>query len=252
MAIINFSGGNNPFYGKHHSKESKKRMSLAKKGKHLSPNTEFKKGFKPFFSDEHKKKISNSLKGRKHSEETKRKIGEKSKGRKHTEEFKKRMGEFFRLNNPMKNSETAKKISQIKTGVKRSSEMKKKLSETRKRKFASGELIVSEEAKKKLSEKMSSNKNPMWKGGKSFEPYTSDFNHKIKKIIQKRDKETCQLCNKNKKELNEALVVHHINYNKKDSSLNNLITLCNICHSKTNIKRDYWQEFFKIKINNSS
>ena len=62
-------GEKNPFYGKHHSDETKRKLSESKKGKHHSEET--------------KRKISESLKGEKnprygkhHSEETKRKISE--------------------------------------------------------------------------------------------------------------------------------------------------------------------------------
>lgn len=54
--------------GKHHSEETKKRMSEANKGKKLSEET--------------KKKISEAKKGRKFSEEHKRKISEALKGEK--------------------------------------------------------------------------------------------------------------------------------------------------------------------------
>lgn len=248
MINQSFSGKDNSFYNNENIEESKVRISLLHKGR-----IPWNKGKKGIYSKEYISQLIERNKGNKynlgkhHSEETKRKIGKKSKGRKHTEEFKKRMSEFFKLNNPMKNPEIAKKISQIKKGVGRSNEMKRKLSETRKRKFAFGELIISKKVKKKHSERMQLERNPMWKGGKSFEPYTSDFNNKIKKTIQKRDNKTCQLCNK--KELNQVLVIHHLNYNKADSSLNNLIALCNSCHSKTNVRRDYWEDFFKNKLN---
>lgn len=76
------SGEKNPNFGKPVSIETRRKLSLAKKGKKLS--------------EEHKKKISesnkgrdtsgvkNSMYGRKHSEETKRKIGKANK-RRHNE-----------------------------------------------------------------------------------------------------------------------------------------------------------------------
>lgn len=63
--------------GFHHSEESKKKMSMAHKGKKLS--------------EEHKRKISNSLKGQKKdppSEEIKKKISNTLKGRKLSEQNK--------------------------------------------------------------------------------------------------------------------------------------------------------------------
>jgi hypothetical protein len=35
--------------------------------------------------------------------------------------------------------------------------------------------------------------------------------------------------------------VHHIDYNKNNNILFNLITLCKICHSKTNGHRNSWK-----------
>jgi hypothetical protein len=71
---------------------------------------------------------------------------------------------------------------------------------------------------------------PFWKGGKSFEPYSIEFNDKFKETIRKRDSYVCQLCGKNQKDLSEALHIHHIDYNKLNCNSNNCISLCNSCH----------------------
>ena len=116
-------GENNPFWGKHHteetkkflserviSKETKKKMSVAKKGKKLSiehsrkialGNTGKKR------TEEFKKKSSermmgerNHWRGKHHSEEAKKKLSELNKGeknaffgKKHTEEYKRGLSE---------------------------------------------------------------------------------------------------------------------------------------------------------------
>ena len=49
-------GKDNPFWGKHHTEESKNKMSKALKGKRHSPATEFKKGHIPW----HKKPFRKS------------------------------------------------------------------------------------------------------------------------------------------------------------------------------------------------
>lgn len=38
---------------------------------------------------------------------------------------------------------------------------------------------------------------------------------------------------------------HNIDYNKNNNDLNNLVTLCHSCHSKTNGNRNNWLNHFK-------
>jgi 5-methylcytosine-specific restriction endonuclease McrA len=81
-----------------------------------------------------------------------------------------------------------------------------------------------------------------WQGGKSFEPYTIDWNNTLKIAIRERDRYICQLCGE--KQGDTAHCIHHIDYNKKNCNSNNLITLCRSCHVKTNYRRDYWIKYF--------
>ena len=87
-------------------------------------------------------------------------------------------------------------------------------------------------------------KNPNWRGGLSFEPYTANWNESLKHTIRVRDNFTCQICfgQQNGKLLN----IHHINYSKQDNNPQNLITLCCKCHSKTNFKREGWEKKLTI------
>ena len=110
------SGEKGPFYGKHHSEESKRKMSLAKKGKPAH-----NKGVP--MSEEHKKKLSDKNKGKKLSEETKQKMSEAQSGEKnamfgktHSEESKRKMS-LAKKGKPAHNK-----------GVPMSEEQKKKLS----------------------------------------------------------------------------------------------------------------------------
>ena len=86
-------------------------------------------------------------------------------------------------------------------------------------------------------------KNPNWRGGISFEPYGLDFNKSLKNRIRQRDNYQCQICGL--KENGKNHIAHHIDYNKNNNDENNLILLCNSCHSKTNFNRIYWVQFFK-------
>ena len=44
--------------------------------------------------------------------------------------------------------------------------------------------------------------------------------------------------------IGHKLDVHHINYDKKNCSSDNLISLCHSCHLKTNYNRVYWENYF--------
>jgi hypothetical protein len=85
-------------------------------------------------------------------------------------------------------------------------------------------------------------KHPNWNGGSSFAPYTVDWNKTLKQAIRERDKYTCQVCHEPQGD--KALDVHHIDYNKKNCSPDNLISLCHRCHMKTNHKRGFWIKLF--------
>ncbi|MDA1347197.1 MAG: NUMOD3 domain-containing DNA-binding protein [Crenarchaeota archaeon] len=108
------AGINHPFYGKHLSTETKKKISEARKGTKASMAT--------------RKKLSKSHKGKILSTETKKKISEARKGR------------FAGVNSPFYGKQhslkTRKKISKTHMGMKSTTETKKKISEARaKQKF---------------------------------------------------------------------------------------------------------------------
>ena len=78
-------------------------------------------------------------------------------------------------------------------------------------------------------------RNPNWEGGKSFLPYTKEFNSRIKEIIKMKSNYTCEKCGmyyleckeKYKKDLN----IHHKDFDKSNCDLNNLQALCVKCHN---------------------
>lgn len=82
----------------------------------------------------------------------------------------------------------------------------------------------------------------------SFEPYTKEFNNKLRAKIRKRDNYICQKCGITEEEhlivYGKVLSVHHIDYNKENIDPKNLTSLCKSCHAKTNYNRNYWQEYF--------
>lgn len=90
--------------------------------------------------------------------------------------------------------------------------------------------------------------NPNWRGGIGNQPYELEFNSKFKRAIRKRDNFECQLCGRKQAEQQKALHVHHIDYNKYNTTPGNCISLCFRCNTKVNHNRDYWQSFFKNKL----
>ena len=91
-------------------------------------------------------------------------------------------------------------------------------------------------------------KSSNWKGGLSFEPYSHLFNRQLKDTIRARDNFICQKCGVLELEYGRRLGIHHIDYDKKNCTENNLISLCTGCNGKVNGDREYWKEFFNKKM----
>ena len=202
------------------------------------------KGLKGIYSDAVIKSNSNKHKGsyeerygKERAKEIKKKISIAGSKRKLSAEHKKRIG-LKSLGNKraagrIVTKETRKKISLALKGKPKSKEHRKKLS-------GSGNGMFGRRGS------LSSN----WHGGKKFEPYTKDFNKHFKLLIKQRDNFTCLKCNLNEvdhKQLydGQGLVIHHIDYNKENSSEENCITLCHRCHGETNFNRSFWTIFFR-------
>lgn len=168
-----------------------------------------KKGVK--LSEEHRKKISDKHKGRHNSPFT---------------EFKKGM---------KLSEETKNKIRLSHLGKRATEESRKKMSISHKGQKLSKETL----------EKISGKNCHLWKGGISSLPYSIDWTKTLRQSIRERDKYTCQICGEKQGDI--AHSVHHIDYNKLNCSLDNLITLCKSCHIKTNSNREKWKVFFSSR-----
>ncbi|MEK7664220.1 MAG: HNH endonuclease signature motif containing protein [Patescibacteria group bacterium] len=191
------------------------------------------KGRKIFWKD----KISKSLKGHLVSTETRKKLSDKFKIIAKEKGFGKWMkGKKY---TKVRNKNVSNGLKQAyKAGKRRRfhfKETKEKISRSRKGKPAWNKGIFGK-------------KSHTWKGGLSFEPYSSDWTRFLKRSIRERDQFTCQICSRKQgEEERAAFHVHHINYNKKDCRPNNLVTLCQYCHIKTNFNRNYWEKYFYEK-----
>jgi len=93
--------------------------------------------------------------------------------------------------------------------------------------------------------------NHQWKGGISCEPYCDAWADKeYKESIKERDNYKCLNPYCSSKNPND-LTIHHIDYNKKNCSPDNLITLWRSCNSRANKDRNwhsrYYIELLKIR-----
>lgn len=71
----------------------------------------------------------------------------------------------------------------------------------------------------------------LWKGGNK--PYPKEFNMDLRSTVKLRDDNKCQICGKSVSGRHGQ--VHHIDGDKKNNSMDNLILLCASCHSKIHL-----------------
>lgn len=135
-----------PMTGRHHTEESKNKISISNIGKNKGKVR----------SEEFKRKVSESSKGKKHTKEAKEKISKASKGKPKSEQHKQKMkgrkisektkAAISAAHKGKNRPDVAARNKVIKSGKKLSEEHKKKISESHKG------LKHSEETKKKISE----------------------------------------------------------------------------------------------------
>lgn len=192
-----------------------------------------------YWSD--KKGKESPFKGKKHTEEALNKIREARAKQIFSEESK------IKKRNSMKGHkvsiETKEKIRKGNIGKFVSIETKKKQAKVKKGKKRE---LFTKEHRQKIGKANTGENNGNWNNGSSFEIYPQEFNKEFKQFIKNRDFNVCQTPNCMN---TENLCIHHIDYNKKNNSLENFITLCNSCHSKTNFNRNYWKKFYNEILN---
>ncbi len=83
--------------------------------------------------------------------------------------------------------------------------------------------------------------NSQWKNGISKESYGLEFNKYLKRKVYKKHGYQCKSCYRcipNGFISNSIrLVIHHIDWNKKNNCIQNLIPLCQSCHLKVHHKK---------------
>ena len=139
-----------------------------------------------------------------------------------------------------------KKRSEAIKGIKRSDEFKRNIS-LRQTGISSGMKGKhhSDGTKVKMRKAQEGEKSRRWLGGISKLPYPFEFGEELKYKIRDRDSDICVFCGEKRGE-KRKLDVHHIDYDKKNCSEENLITLCNSCHMKTNFDRPKWEFLFTV------
>jgi len=75
--------------------------------------------------------------------------------------------------------------------------------------------------------------------------YSEEWSNKFREFIRRRDNYMCAVCFTTQEEYGRKLSVHHIDYDKQNTTEENCITLCTSCHMKTNYHRKAWKKFFK-------
>lgn len=115
-------------------------------------------------------------------------------------------------------------------------------------------IPMREESRKKLSLSIKGENHPFFNNWSSREPYGKEWSKELKEKIRQWDNFRCQQCFRHQDELYRKgkkykLLIHHIDYNKKNNSESNLISLCNSCHSQTNYSREDWTKHFQESMN---
>jgi len=194
-------------------------------------------------SEEHKKKFT--FGGRKHSNSTKEKMSIAHRNHVVTKETRIKMRQARLGKSSSLKGKTFEEFYGIKEAKRRSILLKGDNNPARRLEIRKKISAAKIKDHKEHPERMKGRNNPNWRGGISNTPYPFEFNEELKEFIRKRDNYTCQFCGEVEKE--NKLLVHHIDYVKKNLNRDNLIALCRRCNSKVNFNRERWKEYFKLK-----
>jgi hypothetical protein len=225
--------------GKKHSEETKKKISLAAKGR-IIPKWQKKKISEAQLAI--RDKVSKRMKENNPSKDPSvvKKI---LKSRKESGAIKK-CSERMKKNNPMMDSKIAAKA----TKARLANGFAERASKRMKRHNPIHDSLVEKRWRKSMKKihdrwKEDPTTTPNWKGGIAIEPYCDAWaDQNYKKDIMDRDGNKCM--NPSCSGFCQKLGVHHINYDKQNCTPSNLLTLCISCNAKANFKRSSWGKFY--------
>jgi ribosomal protein L28 len=111
-------------------------------------------------------------------------------------------------------------------------------------------LFITTDKERKLISKnhadVTGKNNSQWLGGLNDYKYTPDW-RKIRKLAIEYYGDICYRCGSK-----NHICIHHIDYNKKNNRLGNLIPLCLKCHLKTNFNREFWERIISVGLSGPS
>jgi len=83
--------------------------------------------------------------------------------------------------------------------------------------------------------------HPLWRDGAAESKYPPEFTSSFRNSVRERDGWHCAFCGDPQAD-DRLLSVHHVDYDKFNNEMNNLVSLCVCCYASTNHDRDNWQE----------
>lgn len=90
-----------------------------------------------------------------------------------------------------------------------------------------------------------------WVSDLAKENKNPTFTKALKQRVKERDNYQCQECGikaRQLRQMNSYLTVHHIDFNHHNCVIDNLITLCPLCHAKTNFAKTTWIKYYSERM----
>lgn len=169
-------------------------------------------------TDEARANMSKAHKGKILSEEHRQKIGEWTKSRWEDGTF----GSDEHLSK-------LRGKSAWNEGISPSDETRKKMSNSQIRRYEDPK-----EVERHRESQLRGSDHPNWRGGMSDQKYPAEFSKPLRRKIRTRDLHKCRICHILAKGADGK--VHHIDADKNNNDIENLVLLCHSCHGAVHAK----------------